>query len=143
MFVIEWILSFFPTALPVGRTAFDKWAASVIRLSGCPDNRSTRFALTVMIMHGKKARVPKRFFAQQLYKAAANEVAHALGQEAKAAQKAEWDAAKAELEGDKAVAQQPQPVEAPTVPQAGADAPKETDAGGAQAAQTEVERKAS
>lgn len=85
---IEHILSVLPTRLPIGREAFNRWAESVIRLSGVPDSTSTRFALGVMIMHrpATESSKPKRFFAKQLYKAAASEVAHAVISEIKEAQ---------------------------------------------------------
>jgi len=142
-YLIEWFCSFFPTRLPIGMTAFEKWATTVIRLSGCPDNRSTRFSLSVMIMHGKKARVPKRFYALQLYKAAANEVAHAVAQEVKAQQKADDEAAKAQLQSGKAAAAEPPPVEAPTAKEVGGDVQTQADGGGVPAPQTAVVREAS
>lgn len=53
-----------------------------------PDNSSTRFAVAAMIMHGagKSGYMPKMFFVKGLLKAAANEVAHAVLTELKAAQ---------------------------------------------------------
>lgn len=87
--MLNLILSFFPTKMPKGINEFNAWAANVIALSGTPDNSSTRFALSVMIMHRPitEWRKSKRFFAKQLYKAAVNEVAHAMAQGYKEAQR--------------------------------------------------------
>lgn len=92
---MEWLLSFIPTKLPIGREEFNEWAAAIIRLAKVPDNSSTRFALGVMIMHRPptESSKPKRFFAKQLYKAAVNEVAHALISEIKEEQQREKVAA--------------------------------------------------
>lgn len=94
--LFKFLLSYFPTALPIGRAAFEKWTAEVIALAGVPDNRSTRFAVSMMVLHGHegKSRISKRVFANKLYKAAANEVAVAVAEELKAAQKSEDEAAK-------------------------------------------------
>lgn len=92
MKIFEWFFAFFPTRLPIGVTAHERWAASVVRLAGVPDNRSTRFALAMVLQGGKTARVSKRFMADQLRKLCANEVAQHVTQELKAAQKAEWEA---------------------------------------------------
>lgn len=95
--MLKWVLSFFPTLLPVGVTAFGKWATDVIKLSGAPDNSSTRFALCVMLMHRGDKRIgfrePKRHYAKLLYKASINEVVHSVAQEIKANQQAEQKAA--------------------------------------------------
>ena len=89
------LASFVPTALPRGRTDFENWAESIIAQAGLPDNRSTRFALYVMIMHlpSTTAKKPKRYFVQSMQKAASNEVAHALIMEIKKAQEADVRAA--------------------------------------------------
>lgn len=81
--------SFLPTLFPIGEKAQEKWAKDVVSLSGVPDNSSTRFALAVMILHRPpyECRKPKRYFANMLYKAAANEVAHAVAEKLKKAQK--------------------------------------------------------
>jgi hypothetical protein len=87
--MLEYILSFLPTKLPIGREDFNVWSASVIRLAGVPDNHTTRFALGVILMHFEVAKYTptKRFFAKQLRKGAANEVAHAVISEIKEEQK--------------------------------------------------------
>ena len=97
--VIMLLASFVPTRLPVGAKAHEKWATAVIKLSGkaIPDNSSTRFALSCMIMHlgATVDRKPKRFFVKQLRKASANEVAHAVATQYKEKQKQEEADAKA------------------------------------------------
>lgn len=82
--LVEWLFSFLPTPMPIGRTSFDSWAESVLRIAGVPDNRSTRAALAAETMHisAKDAARGKRFFARKMRKIAANEVAHAIFSEA-------------------------------------------------------------
>lgn len=88
---IEWLLSFLPGRPPIGRAAMEQWMESVIRIAKVPDNRSTRFALSVMMMHtdAEKAHRGKRYFVRQLIKGCAQEVAHAFIVEEKEKQKAE------------------------------------------------------
>ena len=81
--------------LPNGRTALEKWSTEVIKLSGVPDNNSTRFAVAVMLMHQAEGETKQslKYFADRLYKASINEVAHAIAQELKQKQKEEAEAA--------------------------------------------------
>lgn len=78
--ILELVLSYVPTKLPVGMAAHDEWAKSIISMTSVPDNDSTRFALASMVMHlsptsSKKA---AQYFIRALDKGAANEVAHAV-----------------------------------------------------------------
>lgn len=77
-----WLRSFFPTELPKGLTAFNKWTDDIITLAGpaIPNNRSTRFAISTMALHdrGGKSAIPMRHYVQKLRRAATNEVAFQL-----------------------------------------------------------------
>lgn len=76
--MLNFILSFIPTKLPVGMTEFNTWANSIIDLSGeYADRDSMLFALSTMIMHAdaKHGALPKRYFVSRLRKVAANQVA--------------------------------------------------------------------
>lgn len=83
------LLSFIPTKLPIGMDEFNDWAASVLALTGLPDNDSTRFALAGMIAYQKPDRfyTPKRLFALMMLKAAANQIGGAVMYELKEKQK--------------------------------------------------------
>jgi hypothetical protein len=68
----------FPTPLPQGGTAFEKWAQSIIDTYEPPmDKRSVRFALCAMLMrlNPTEAYKSKFFFALCLHKGAAAQVA--------------------------------------------------------------------
>ena len=97
LFLIESMLSYIPTSLPVGMTEFNDWATSILSMSKVPINDSTRFTLAVMILHLNPAedRKAKRYFVKALNKGAANEVGNAVAMELKAKQAA---AMKAEQE---------------------------------------------
>lgn len=88
--VISIILSYLPTALPVGMTDFNKWLDDIISLSKVPDNDSTRFAAAVMIFNLRpdEDRKSKRYFIKALNKGAANECANAVAMGFKAKQQA-------------------------------------------------------
>ena len=87
--LLKVIRSYFSSPLPMGRAEWNAWTQEIIDLSGMPDNDSSRFALSAMIMHlGPKNgmpqdKMPKRYFVKNLRKAAANEVAHAMLSELK------------------------------------------------------------
>lgn len=91
------LLSYFPTKLPHGMTEFEEWSRSIIAMSHCPDNESTRFTVAVMILHMDAAedRKPKRFFVKKLNKAAANQCADAVATKLKEDQKKRHEAAEA------------------------------------------------
>lgn len=84
-YFIQYITSFFPTSLPIGMTAFDQWATSIIKLSSLPDNDSTRFGLAASILHldSTQDRKAKRFFVKLMNKGAANQIASGVMQELK------------------------------------------------------------
>jgi hypothetical protein len=96
--LIKLLLARFPSKLPIGVTEQARWASDIIYLAGpgIPDNSSTRFALAVMVLHlgSTQSRKPKLFFARQLFKAAANEIAHGVAQQYKEKQKREEEDAK-------------------------------------------------
>lgn len=73
-----YLLAYFPTRLPLGMPEYEKWADSILELTGeFADPDSLRFALASMVMQGqhKTDRVPKIFFARGLRKAAASQLA--------------------------------------------------------------------
>jgi hypothetical protein len=94
----NWVRSFVPEALPIGRDEFNAWATRIFELSDVPDNDSTRFALAVMIMHltATDAKKAIHYFVKTLHKGAANEVANAILVELKAKQQAAATALKTE-----------------------------------------------
>lgn len=67
----------FPTRLPDGVTAYEKWCQGIISTYGFPDNDSVRFMLAAMIMNlgGTDAYKPKRYFGLSGLAAASKEVA--------------------------------------------------------------------
>lgn len=100
--ILKRFLSLFPSALPTGRTEFDKFSNDIIELvEGLADDNSLKFAISTMIMHlgPQRSHVSKNYFVQSLRKTAANQVAHAVLQELKneqieKAKKAEEEAKK-------------------------------------------------
>lgn len=108
----EELCSYFPTPLPTGMTEFEEWQTSILSMSKVPDNESTRFALSVMILHlsSTEDRKPKRFFIKALNKSAANELANAVAMNIKEKQKARIEAEKvlAQQAAQNGVAQIPQ-----------------------------------
>ena len=78
MRLLNRLLSYFPTRLPVGLTEFNAWSSSIIDLAGnFADEDSMRWAIANMVMHlpSTKSRVSKNYFVQCLTKTAANQVA--------------------------------------------------------------------
>jgi antirestriction protein ArdC len=76
--VVNRVLSYFPTKLPVGLTEFNTWADSIIDLSGqFADVDSMKYAIASTLIHlpSTKAYVPKDYFVRTMRKAAANQVA--------------------------------------------------------------------
>lgn len=82
--------AFFPSAVPIGRTAFDVWADSIIQPWGFPDNESLRFALASMVMHlgPTDAFKPRWYFVKTLRTAMAKQVASTVFVEIKEKQQA-------------------------------------------------------
>jgi hypothetical protein len=106
--VIKRILSKFPTDLPVGLTEFNKWADSIIELSGeYADRDSMRFAIASQVIHlpHTVSSKPKDYFVRAMRKAAANQIASAVFQEIKLAQQKEQEEVKklAEVTADQSV----------------------------------------
>ena len=97
--LVNVVLSYFPSPLPIGITEFEKWADSVLALTPLPNNESMKWSLATMILHSDKgdAYKAKRYFARCLHKAAANEIAGAYMHELKEKQKRQMqeEAAKA------------------------------------------------
>lgn len=83
------VLSYFPTPLPIGISEFERWSDSVLELTPLPNNESMKWSLATMILHSDKgdAYKPKRYFARCLHKAAANEIAGAYMHDLKEKQK--------------------------------------------------------
>lgn len=91
MRLVKKILSYLPSALPVGVTEFEHYANDVIELAGeFADRDSMVFALCTMIIHAKhdQASIPKNYFVRCLRKSATNQVASHFFQEIKTRQTA-------------------------------------------------------
>ena len=112
-FFLKFLLSFFPSRLPVGLTEFDAWVDDIIELSGqFAERESMAQALANLLMHASpgdkfqtaRSHIPKRWFVKGLVKGAANQVAAHVFYEIqkkneikKAAYKAEEDRIAADL----------------------------------------------
>lgn len=97
--LIKRLLSYLPSKLPVGMTAFHEYADEVIELaSQFADPDSMKFALANMIMHLPitRDRVPKNYFVKCLRKTAANQVAGQIFIDVKTAQDARRKAEEAQ-----------------------------------------------
>lgn len=93
---VNFVLSFLPTALPVGMTEFNAWANNIVELTGpIADKDSLIWVASqeIMRMPPGKSRVPKRTFVNILRKFAANQLAAAKVNEIKEAQEADRQAA--------------------------------------------------
>ncbi len=101
------LLSYFPTNLPVGATEFDKWSDSIIELSGpYADRDSMKYAIATALIHASAnvGALPKNYFVVRLRKSAANQVASQVFLDIKAKhdkQAAEATAAKLEADSGK------------------------------------------
>ena len=96
-YLLKLLLSYLPSPLPVGMTAFNSFANDIIELSGkFADEDSLRFAIASMIMHAgeSKGYLPKQYFVRRLRKVAANQVAGQVFTDIKEKQKAAQEAAK-------------------------------------------------
>jgi len=90
--ILKRLLSHLPTKLPVGMTAFDKFANDIIELSGpYADADSMKFAIASQIIHldARRASVPKNLIVKSLRKSAANQVASQVFQDIKTKKDAE------------------------------------------------------
>jgi len=85
---IQKILNLIPTKIPVGVTEFEKWASSIIKTYGFPDNDSVRWALAVKVLHmgETEAYKAKHYFFLALHKAMANQIVSHVIQELKTKQ---------------------------------------------------------
>lgn len=86
-----------PMLLPVGREEFETWSDRIIAGCGLPATpRSMKFGLASMLLHlsPTEDKKPDSFFIRSLRKGAVSQVAHAMMEEIKEAQKAEDAAAK-------------------------------------------------
>lgn len=102
------IRSYFPTKLPVGLTAFHKWADDIATLTGpIADETSMKFAISSIVIHAdaKHGSLPLQYFVRRLRKSAANQVASQVFQDVKLAQAEAAEAAKKAAEPrEKAIA---------------------------------------
>jgi len=66
-----------PQSLPIGMTEFDHWSDEIIENYGFPQNDSTKFTLSTMVMHldHEAAKVPYKTFAKRIKKSMANQIA--------------------------------------------------------------------
>jgi hypothetical protein len=75
---VKRILSYLPTALPVGLTAFNQFASDIIELTGpLAEEDSLRYVVATQILNLPSTRSwkPKAYFVSCIRKAAANQVA--------------------------------------------------------------------
>ncbi len=72
-------------SLPIGLSEFDAWAAKIIARAGIPDNDSTRFALSTMVLYVEQSvdSVPADYFVSRLRKGAANQTVSQVMQDLK------------------------------------------------------------
>lgn len=72
------LLQLFPTKLPLTVDEFDKMIAEILEANDLPNEASFKHAIASAIMHlgPVTASKPKRFFAQSVRKAIANQVAY-------------------------------------------------------------------
>lgn len=115
---LRWITlflkSWFPARLPVGVTAFSKFASDICFLYGLPDERGYHRAIAEMILHMQAHwyRKSPRWFYARLIKGQANEVAFAvmdkINKEIKADAEADKQKAK-EQEATQLAESQPEP----------------------------------
>ena len=71
------ILSYFPSPLPTGGTAFEKWVDEIIELTGqIADRDSMKFVICSFVIHldPDQSKVPKNFFVKRLRVGAAKQI---------------------------------------------------------------------
>lgn len=76
--IMNYLLSFLPSPLPVGATAYDKWLLEIQALVGpIADEMSIQWVISqeIMRLNPGRDRVPKRLFVKLLRKYAANQIA--------------------------------------------------------------------
>ncbi len=85
------LMAWLPSPLPVGMTAFQEWASSIVELYGLPDNDSSRWALATQLLHVNATSYykSKRYFGVCSLKSMANQIAAGVMQDLKAKQAAE------------------------------------------------------
>lgn len=86
MKTIKTVLSYFPSKLPTGVTAFHAYADEVIELTGpIADVDSLKWAIANQIIHlpPQTSYKPKQYFVRSLMKAAANQIASSVFQDIK------------------------------------------------------------
>lgn len=85
--LLQLILGFFPTPVPIGMTTYKAWTDSIISLYGLPDNNSVRWAIASVVLHlGPQAAFRSKFFFYCTIRAgAAKQIAGAVFQEIKVA----------------------------------------------------------
>ncbi len=92
-------LGLFPSSLPVGMTAFDKWADSIINTYDLPtkdeDSLKWNLASAVIGLKSTEARKSKYYFVLIIRAGAAKQISVARMQDIKDKQKAAVEAAKA------------------------------------------------
>lgn len=96
MRLLKYVLSYFPSKVPTGMTAYRKWQEEIIALVGpIADERSLRWAIANMVMHAPSdgAFLSKQYFVKRLIKTAANQLSAQVFQDIKAEQEAEQQAA--------------------------------------------------
>lgn len=99
--LVNQLLSFVPTRLPVGMTEFMSWSDEIIELTGpLADTDSMRWVIAAQIQHlgSTSDRVPKRFFVSALRKGAATQIASQVFYDIKTKQKEAAEAAAKVLE---------------------------------------------
>lgn len=87
--ILRLIVSFLPTSLPTGATAYESWLNEIVLLTGqLADEQSLKWVISneIMRLAPGRDRVPKRYFVKALRKYAANQVAAYKVQEIKQAQ---------------------------------------------------------
>ncbi len=94
-FILKYLRSFLPTKLPVGVTAFHKFADDIIDIGGSyADADSMKFAIASQVIHmpAYTDSVPMQKIIRCLRKSAANQVASQIFQDIKAKKEAELKA---------------------------------------------------
>jgi hypothetical protein len=93
--LITQVLSFLPTLLPTGATAYEAWLNDIVSLVGpIADEQSLKWVISneIMRLAPGRDRVPKRVFVKALRKFAANQIAANKVMEIKQAQEAKQKA---------------------------------------------------
>jgi ERCC4-type nuclease len=101
--LIQYLLSYLPTRLPVGVTEFETWSDSIIELTGpLADRDSMKFALASMVIHRNPnlGYATKRSFVNGLIKSASNQVCSQVFQDIKKRQQEALEAAQAKKQED-------------------------------------------